>query len=241
MTTHIYTVMNSKFPPRPGTRAMGNHLGDQASQGVLEYELEPFFELGGPAYRLMQRIGIIKGIGPSIGRRIVAFIAVTWLPLLVFASLEGYAIGPTPRTSFLLDFATYTRFFIAVPLIFAAEIVVGPRMRAAGLQFIQSGIIQPADRPAFLAAAARARRRRDAILPEVLFLAAAFVGAWFLTIERLGGLGTATWHTLRVSGELRLMPAGLWYNFVAVPLVQRAGSGNLHSVLSGFSARHRRA
>jgi len=143
-----------------GDVAMGNHLGDQGSQGVPEHELEPFFELGGPAYRLMQRIGIIKGIGPSIGRRIVAFIAVTWLPLLVFAGLEGYMIGPTPRTSFLLDFATYVRFLITVPLIFAAEIVVGPRIRASGLQFIRSGIVQSADRPACLAAAARARRRQ---------------------------------------------------------------------------------
>jgi len=97
---------------------------------------------------------------------------------------------------------------------------VGPRIRAAGLQFIQSGIVQSADCPAFLAAAARARRRRDAILPEVIFLAAAFVGAWFLTFEHITGLGTATWHTLRVSGEPGLMPAGVWYNFVAVPLVQ---------------------
>jgi len=203
-----------------GDVAMGNHLEDQASQGVLESELEPFFELGGPAYRLMQRIGIIKGIGPSLGRRIVAFIAITWLPLLIFAGLQGDAIGPTPRTSFLLDFASYVRFFIAVPLIFAAEIVVGPRIRAAGLQFIQSGIVQPADRSAFLAAAARARWRRDAILPEALFLAAALVGAWVITVEHLSGLNTATWHTLRANGELRLMPAGLWYNFVAVPLVQ---------------------
>jgi len=58
-------------------------------------------------------------------------------------------IGPTPRTSFLLDFATYVRFLITVPLIFAAEVVVGPRIRAAGLPFIQSGIVQCADRPAF--------------------------------------------------------------------------------------------
>src|SRR4051812_24307577 len=90
------------------------------------------FQMGGPAYRLMQRLGVIRGAGPSVGRRSLAFIAITWLPLLVLATLEGHAIGPTPRTSFLLDFATYARFFVAVPLIFAAEVVVGPRMRSAG-------------------------------------------------------------------------------------------------------------
>ena len=143
---------------------------------VSEQELEPFFELGGPAYRLMQRIGIIKGRGPSIKRRVLAFIAVTWVPLLIFASIEGNAIGPTPRASFLLDFATYARFFIAVPLIFAAEVLVGPRIRAAGLRFIQSEMVPAEDYPAFHAAALRARSRRDAALPEMLFLI--FSTAW---------------------------------------------------------------
>jgi hypothetical protein len=107
-----------------------------------QQELEPLFELGGPAFRLMRRIEVIQGSGPSIGRRSAAFLIITWVPLLVFASLERHAIGPTPRSSFLLDFATYARFFIAVPLIFAAESVVGPRIRAAGIRFIRGGIVQ---------------------------------------------------------------------------------------------------
>jgi len=185
-----------------------------------QHELEPLFELGGPAFRLMQRIGVIQGSGPSIGRRSVAFIAIAWVPLLLFTSLEGHAIGPTPRSSFLLDFATYARFFIAVPLIFAAESVVGPRIRASGIRFIRSGIVRPEDHPAFLQAAARAGRRRDAVLPEVLFLLVSLVGAWFLTIEQLGGLDTTTWHTVITPAGLHISPAGLWYQFIAIPLVQ---------------------
>ena len=183
-------------------------------------ELESIFELGGPAYRLMQRIGIIKGSGPSVARRTAAFIAVAWVPLLVFASLEGYAIGPTPRSSLLLDFTTYARFFVAVPLLFAAEGIVGPRIRAAGVRFLQSGIVLPADFPAFLAAASRARRRRDAVLPEILFLLAALLGAWFVTVEQLGGLDATTWHITHTEDGLHFLPAGLWYQFVAIPLVQ---------------------
>ena len=33
---------------------------------VLAHESELEFELGGPAYRLMQRIGLIRGGGPSL-------------------------------------------------------------------------------------------------------------------------------------------------------------------------------
>jgi hypothetical protein len=196
-------------------------LDSQDTRGAgLGPGFEPLFELGGPAYRFMQRIGIIKGTGPSIARRSVAFIAITWLPMLLFAIMEGYAIGPTPRSSLLLDFATYARFFIAVPLIFAAESLVGSRIRAAGLRFVEAGMVYQADYPAFLAATANARRRRDAALPEVLFIVAALVGAWFLTIEQLGGLSTVTWHTVWTHAGLRPTPAGIWYIFVAIPLVQ---------------------
>ena len=105
-----------------------------------------YFERGGPAYRLMQRIGVIKG-EPSILRRIVIFLALTWLPLLVLSFLEGLALGPTPEQSFLLDFATYARFFVAFPMIVIAEIIIGPRLTIAGLHFVRSGLVREDDYP----------------------------------------------------------------------------------------------
>jgi hypothetical protein len=182
-------------------------------------EADLVFELGGPAYRLMQRIGVIKGAGSSVARRSLLFIAVTWLPLLVFTTVEGHALGPTPRSAFLLDFATYARFFVGVPLIFLAEKVVGPQMRSAGLRFILAGIIRPESHPNFVAAVARVRRRREAYLPEVAFMVIALFGPSFFSIEQLAGLGTTTWHTTWANGEVQLSAAGLWYNFVATPLV----------------------
>ena len=109
----------------------------------LAHESELEFELGGPAYRLMQRIGLIQGAGLSLGRRAIGFLLITWVPLLLFSLIEGRALGPTPKESFLLDFATYARFFLAVPLIFMAEVVAGPRLRAAGLHFVQGNFVRP--------------------------------------------------------------------------------------------------
>ncbi|WP_448188956.1 hypothetical protein [Azospirillum sp. sgz301742] len=183
-----------------------------------EPELE--FELGGPAYRIMQRLGIVKGAGPSVMRRTVAFIAIAWVPLLVFAVMEGHAFGPTPRSAFLWDFATYARFFLGAPLIFAAELLVGPRMRSAGLRFIQAGIVRPESRADFAAAVERVQRRREAYLPEVAFLVVALVGARFVNLEQMTGLTATTWHTAWVNGELHLSASGFWYRFVAMPLLQ---------------------
>ena len=189
---------------------------DRLSSG----ESELFFELGGPAYRLMQRVGVIKGAGPSVARRSVAFIAITWLPLLGFTVLEGHALGPTPRSAFLLDFATYARFFLGVPLVFAAEIVVGPRIRAAGLRFIHAGISSIGKHPEFAAAVARVQRRREAHLPEAAFLATALLGAWFFSLERLTGLDADDVAYNLGQWRVSAFPSGFWYNLVAIPLMQ---------------------
>lgn len=176
------------------------------------------FELGGPAYRLMQWIGLIQGDGPSVGRRSVAFIVVGFVPLLVLSLWSGTAIGPTPRASLLLDFATYARLFVVVPGIFLAEAVVGPRLRAAGRRFIEGGIVRPESRDDFDEAVERARRRREAWLPELLMLTIALIGGWFLSLEFLAGIGMSepTWRR----GPDGVLPAGLWYHFVPIPLIQ---------------------
>lgn len=188
----------------------------------LQRESELEFELGGPVYRLMQRIGLIQGAGPSIGRRIAGFILITWVPLLLFSLIEGRAIGPTPRESFLLDLDTYARFFLAIPLIFASELVVGPRLRAAGLQFIRGNFVRPEDYPAVEAAIARVSRRREALMPELIMLVIALFGAWYLTIEATvpGQNASATWSSVTGNGGGVLSLTGLWYHFVAVPVLQ---------------------
>ena len=187
---------------------------------VLAHESELRFELGGPAYRLMQRVGLIVGEGPSVGRRIVAFLLITWVPLLVFSLLEGRALGATPRGAFLLDFATYARFFLAVPLLFAAEIVVAPRLRNAGLQLVHANFVRPEDLPAFEAAIARTRRRREAFLPELIMLGIALVGARFTFEQLAAGSSVASWNSLALAGGKGLSLTGLWYHWIAVPILQ---------------------
>lgn len=179
---------------------------------------ELYVERGGPAYRLMQRIGIILGEGPSVGRRIVAFWAITWIPLLFLSLLEGYALGPTPRESFLLDFATYARFFIALPLLFVADAVVGPRLTSAGLHFVQGGFIRPEDYPAFDGAIARLVRWRESVWVETILLSMALTAAWTLTADTFYGTDASTWVSSESGSRFSL--AGLWYKFIALPVLR---------------------
>lgn len=178
-----------------------------------------YFERGGPAYRLMQRLGVVKGDGPSIVRRIVIFLALTWFPLLVLSFFEGIALGPTPEESFLLDYATYARFFIAFPMIIIAEIIIGPRLTIAGLHFVQSGLVRENDYPAFDSAVEKVIARREALLPELIILGIAIFGAWSMTAAFYAAQETS-WHIIRTESGIRLSMAGVWYRLVAVPLLQ---------------------
>jgi hypothetical protein len=186
---------------------------------AMASETHLYFERGGPAYRLMQRMGVIKGDDPSIARRIVIFLALTWVPLLVLSFLEGIALGPTPEQSFLLDFATYARFFVAFPMIIIAEMIIGPRLTIAGLHFVRSRLVTEDDYPAFDAAVEKVESRREARLPELIILGVAVFGAWSMTAAFYAGLETS-WHIIRTESGIRLSMAGVWYLLVAVPLLQ---------------------
>ena len=188
---------------------------------VLNLENEPEFQLGGPAYRLMQRLGLIRPGSPSLLRRFVAFLLLTWVPLLILALFEGKALGPTPQDSLLLDFATYARFFLGIPLLFLSEVTVGPRLQTAGRHFLEGRFIRGEDLPAFAAAVARIRRRREALLPEVMMVMLALLNSWFLTVETWSAAGPAlSWQSGGTGSLLGLSLAGSWYYFVAVPLLQ---------------------
>jgi len=190
-----------------------------AMNAVSVNESELYFERGGPAYRFMQRVGVIQGEGPSVERRIVVSIAVTWVPLLVFAFLDGRALGPTPRESMLLDFATYARFFLAVPLLMIADRVVGPRLTAAGLRFIRDGFVGQSDLSKFSTAVARVKQRREALTPELIIAGIAFFGAWYLSVDQWYVGGTSSWKSLTLSsGGISL--AGVWHQCFAIPFLQ---------------------
>ncbi|HET7291299.1 MAG TPA: hypothetical protein VFM88_02645 [Vicinamibacteria bacterium] len=189
----------------------------------LPDESQFHFDRGGPAYRLMQRIGVIRGEGPSLLRRMFWFLMITWVPMLLLSLFEGNALGATPRESFLLDFACYARFFVAVPLLILPEVVVGPRLTTAGLHFVRGGFVRTADAPAFSAAVARAIRRRESGWAELIILGIALVGAQTFSVQAAYGETTRGWQLVSAPDGARLSMAGFWYHFAAVPLIQFLG------------------
>jgi hypothetical protein len=135
--------------------------------------------------------------------------------------IEGRALGTEPRESLLLDFGTYARFFLAVPLLILAESVVGPRLTGAGLHFAQGGFVRPEDYPSLDQAIARVKKWRESLLAELIILGLAIAGAWLLTTETLTGEALATWRSPNSPGAgPGISFTALWYRLVALPILQ---------------------
>jgi len=157
----------------------------------------------------------------SVTRRIVGLISITWLPMCVLAIAQGNAIASTPRASFLLDFATYARFFVAAPLLVLAELVIRPRMTETCSQFVRTGFVRSTDQHLVERALDRLTRRRDSRWATVLLLALAIFGAWNLTVESLRGDQFESWQTVSASGNdaVHHSLAGFWNHLIALPIV----------------------
>jgi hypothetical protein len=180
----------------------------------------------GPERRLFERFGVRRKDAKrwSLARRIVTLVLITWVPMCLFALVQGTALGSTPRASFLLDFATYARFFIGLPILLAADALVGSRLRSAGLELVRDDFIRSDDAPAFERAVARLARRRESSAATVIMLGLAALGAWRLAFEAsnsVGVLGAANWRSI-VLPEGHAFPysfAALWHNLVALPIL----------------------
>jgi len=68
---------------------------------------------------------------PNVWRRIIALMALIWLPLLVLSFSEGLAFGHEVRIPFLYDLAMYGRFLLGLPLLLFAELEIDPAIRQA--------------------------------------------------------------------------------------------------------------
>ncbi len=85
--TFTFTLASLRKNPRlrAGTDGLRGRVRSNKMKFIVANESELYIERGGPAYRLMQWIGLIRGDDPSVERRIVAFLAVTCVPLLVLS------------------------------------------------------------------------------------------------------------------------------------------------------------
>jgi len=169
--------------------------------------------VGGPVYDFFLRIGLIRRGLPNVRPRILAFVTITWLPLLVLSLKDGLALGDKVKIPLLVDFSTYGRLLFALPLLLIAEVVIDPAIRSAVGEFVEEEIVPEKELPSLEAALHRVQRWRDSAIPELTLLAVAFFPVFMFQHEWKPGI-VSTWHSTTTGFTM----AGWWYVAFSAPL-----------------------
>jgi hypothetical protein len=188
-----------------------------AQHNFVEEQHDFSLVLGGPIFQLFRRAHLEGNHLELLRRRIVIITVFVWLPLLLLSAFASPA-GHAGRLSFLRDVEVHARFLIALPVLIGAELLVHLRMRPVVRRFVERRIVLPQDLPRFESAIQSAIRLRNSIPIELgLLLAVYSFGLWFW--HNRVGLNSSTWYA-NSGGRWNLTPAGFWYVFVSIPIVQ---------------------
>jgi hypothetical protein len=155
--------------------------------------------------------------GRAILLRALGAILIAWVPMAVLSAVEGLALGPTRRASFLLDVAAYSRFLIALPLLILAEGFALPLLGHIVRHLARPELLPETERPRYDAAVARASRLVRSPLAAMIMIAVAYV-ATIRAGQAAYPADIETWVTATRNGARALSWAGLWRTFVSQPL-----------------------
>jgi hypothetical protein len=173
--------------------------------------------LGGPIFQFFRRSHLAGDGLELVHRRLLIITLVAWLPLLLLATL-GSSAGNVGRISFFHDVEVHVRFLIALPVLVAAELLVHSRIRPVVRRFFERRIVLPQDLPRFDKAIESAIKLRNSVPIEVaLILFVYTVGLWLWHSRTRPD--PSTWYSMP-GGSWNLTPAGFWYVFVSIPIVQ---------------------
>jgi hypothetical protein len=178
--------------------------------------------LGGPLYQLFRKAHLSGDALELARQRVVAVVALTWVPLLILSAIQGLALGTRVAVPFLLDIEAQARFLLFVPLLVGAELVVHQRLRLVAAQFMQRGLIPEDALPRFEAARASTVRLRNSVVAEVAMIILVYVLGLQVVWRHSATLDVATWFATpdATEGGQTLSLAGYWYVYFCLPLAQ---------------------
>jgi hypothetical protein len=174
--------------------------------------------LGGPLYHYFLRVGLVKPPLDRVAWRLIVISMFAWAPLLVLAALSGRLVGGV-KIPFLYDFEVHARFLAALPLLIGAEVIISRRIRVMMRQFVDRQIITPTLVPKFARITESAVRLRNSAGIELGLLVFVFTGGIFWWRGILA-IQSDTWYATTTAAGNVLTPAGYWYQFVSMPIVQ---------------------
>ena len=169
---------------------------------------------GGPLRHLTRALGLTRaplgGFGPG-----VVLAMFTWGPLLFLTVVQALGGDGRLLRSFIDSVSSHARLLVAIPLFFAAETWIDPRIRHFVEHLVDSGLVPRSDVDRLATTVRTASRLRDSVLAEAGLLALVIA---FATAGVRMGQPSATAYWQVPGGSLSL--AGWWYVAVALPVYQ---------------------
>lgn len=172
---------------------------------------------GGPLFQLFRKTHLVIDPLELLYRRIAVITGIVWLPLL-FLSLWDFFSGRAVEVSFLRDVEVHARFLVALPVLIFGELIVHSRLTLVVRRFVERRIVVPEDLPRFDRAIESAVRLRDSVVLEVGLLVLVYTLGLWLWGSRIA-INSTTWYAYP-GGRWHLTPAGYWYVFVSIPIIQ---------------------
>ena len=173
--------------------------------------------LGDPVFRFFRKARLSGDHLEFLYRRLITITSIAWVPLLLLDSLGSQAAS-IGRLSFLHDVEVQVRFLVALPVLIGAELIVHSRIRPVVRRFVERGIVREEDLPRFEAAIEAAARLRNSIPVQLALLISIYTLGLWLWNSRFG-IDSPTWYAMP-GGRWNLTPAGYWYVFVSIPILQ---------------------
>lgn len=172
--------------------------------------------VGGPLYRAYLRTRLADARLGLVHRRLLAFVLITWAPLWVLSAIDAH--DARVSVTLLGDIGAHARLLIALPLLIVAEPIVHERVTGTVRQFVDRGLVAPADLQRFVSAVVSSVKLTNSPTLEAVMLLVAIVGGHWLWTERMS-LHVGTWYNeLAADGTTHLSLAGRWYVFVSLPI-----------------------
>jgi hypothetical protein len=167
---------------------------------------------------ILEKLRLEKGDKSYTLRKILFFSLVLWLPMLILSIIENTAVSSSVNIPFLHDYVIYSRFFIALPILFFTERIVKYQTDNTIKYFLDSGIIADNNVEEFQLHLTKSLKLRDSkILKVIILLIACYIVFNFW--KSFGGYDQSSWMVNK-AGVPSLSYAGYWYYFVAAPVYQ---------------------
>ncbi|MEJ2530529.1 MAG: hypothetical protein P8Y92_01910 [Halioglobus sp.] len=201
----------------PESKPLESELGEgESGRRIQDFSLVS----GGPFYRFLRRLHLCDDASELLSSRVIVISLFAWLPMLILALVQGNLLGDDVSIPFLLDFKVHARFLVAMPLLLAAEVLVQQRMSDVVDQFPARNLVPEASVAQFESAISSVSRLRDAAFVEASLFALVYSLDMFVIWRGYLAPEVTTWYATTSALGTELSPAGMWYFFIGLPLLQ---------------------